>query len=35
MGPLPNGVRILDIQSFPDMALPTDEKGSFTRLIRW
>lgn len=35
MGPLPLGARLVDFQAQPDIPLPTDEKGSFVRLIRW
>jgi hypothetical protein len=35
MGPLPLGAQLIDVQALPDMPMPTDEKGSFTRLIRW
>jgi len=35
MGPLPLGAQVIDIQQFRDIPLPTDEKGSFIKLIRW
>ncbi|MEO5712857.1 MAG: fused MFS/spermidine synthase [Luteolibacter sp.] len=35
MGALPLGAKLIDIQKSPDIPMPTDEKGSFTRLIRW
>lgn len=35
MGPLPLGAQLIDIQKAPDIPMPTDEKGSFTELIRW
>ena len=35
MGALPLGAQVIDIQGLPDMPMPTDEKGSFIRLIRW
>ncbi len=31
----PKGLHIVDFNSVPDVALPTDEKGSFTRYVTW
>ncbi len=35
MGPLPLGAHLVNIQALSDIPLPTDEKGSFIKLIRW
>ncbi len=35
MGALPLGAQMVNIQALDDMPMPTDEKGSFIRLIRW
>ena len=35
MGPLPVGAHLVNIQALADIPMPTDEKGSFIRSIRW
>lgn len=32
---IPKGVKMVDFTSVPDVTLPTDEKGSFTRYVTW